>query len=39
MTITVLDSLNQALLRAMDGDERIYVLGEDILDPYGAHSK
>ncbi|HTX90994.1 MAG TPA: transketolase C-terminal domain-containing protein [Anaerolineales bacterium] len=39
MTITVLDSLNQALLRAMDGDERIYVLGEDILDPYGGAFK
>lgn len=36
---TVLESLNSALLRAMDNDERVYVLGEDILDPYGGAFK
>ena len=36
---TVLDSLNQSLHRLMDGDERVVVLGEDILDPYGGAFK
>lgn len=35
----VLESLNSGLLRAMKTDERIYVLGEDILDPYGGAFK
>lgn len=34
--ITVLDSLNSALHRAMAADRRVYLLGEDILDPYGG---
>jgi len=36
---TVLESLNTALHRAMQADERIYILGEDILDPYGGAFK
>lgn len=35
---TVLESLNNALLEAMR-DERVIVLGEDILDPYGGAFK
>jgi pyruvate/2-oxoglutarate/acetoin dehydrogenase E1 component len=36
---TVLASLNNALLEAMRADERVYVLGEDLLDPYGGAFK
>ncbi len=36
---TVLVSLNSALHHALETDERIYVLGEDILDPYGGAFK
>lgn len=36
---TVLESLNTCLHRAMEADERVYVLGEDILDPYGGAFK
>lgn len=36
---TVLDRLNFALHRAMESDVRVYVLGEDILDPYGGAFK
>ena len=36
---TVLESLNQALHKALASDERVYVLGEDILDPYGGAFK
>jgi pyruvate/2-oxoglutarate/acetoin dehydrogenase E1 component len=36
---TVLDRLNSALHHAMQTDERVYVLGEDILDPYGGAFK
>lgn len=36
---TVLDSLNHALHYAMETDPRVYVLGEDILDPYGGAFK
>lgn len=36
---TVLDSLNSALHRAMESDPRLYVLGEDLLDPYGGAFK
>lgn len=35
---TVLESLNKALLEAMR-DERVILLGEDILDPYGGAFK
>ena len=35
----VLDRLNQALLSAMESDGRVYILGEDILDPYGGAFK
>ena len=36
---TVLEALNQALHTAMQADERIYMLGEDLLDPYGGAFK
>jgi pyruvate/2-oxoglutarate/acetoin dehydrogenase E1 component len=36
---SVLDSLNRGLQRAMARDERVYLLGEDILDPYGGAFK
>ena len=36
---TVLESLNTALHQAMQMDERVLVLGEDILDPYGGAFK
>jgi pyruvate/2-oxoglutarate/acetoin dehydrogenase E1 component len=37
--ITVLESLNAALHHAMQTDKRVYLLGEDILDPYGGAFK
>jgi pyruvate/2-oxoglutarate/acetoin dehydrogenase E1 component len=39
MTTTVLDSLNAALHGVMTDDDRVVVLGEDILDPYGGAFK
>ena len=36
---TVLERLNLALHHAMETDERVYILGEDILDPYGGAFK
>lgn len=36
---TVLKSLNTALHRAMQSDERVLLIGEDILDPYGGAFK
>jgi pyruvate/2-oxoglutarate/acetoin dehydrogenase E1 component len=36
---TVLESLNSALHHAMENDERVYVIGEDLLDPYGGAFK
>lgn len=39
MKKTVLDSLNQGLLSALGVDEKVYLLGEDILDPYGGAFK
>jgi acetoin:2,6-dichlorophenolindophenol oxidoreductase subunit beta len=36
---TVLESLNQALTRAMQDDPLVIVLGEDLLDPYGGAFK
>ena len=36
---TVLDRLNHALHYAMETDERVTMLGEDILDPYGGAFK
>jgi len=33
---TVLESLNNALHRAFADDERVLLLGEDVLDPYGG---
>jgi pyruvate/2-oxoglutarate/acetoin dehydrogenase E1 component len=39
MMITILERLNYALHHALETDERVYVLGEDILDPYGGAFK
>jgi len=39
MDKTVLTSLNKGLLSALHQDERVYLLGEDILDPYGGAFK
>jgi pyruvate/2-oxoglutarate/acetoin dehydrogenase E1 component len=39
MTTTVLESLNAALHRALAADERVFILGEDLLDPYGGAFK
>jgi pyruvate/2-oxoglutarate/acetoin dehydrogenase E1 component len=39
MTPTVLERLNSALHSAMQEDESVYILGEDILDPYGGAFK
>jgi pyruvate/2-oxoglutarate/acetoin dehydrogenase E1 component len=36
---TVLDSLNSGLHRAFAADERVILLGEDVLDPYGGAFK
>lgn len=36
---TVLERLNHALHHALETDERVFVLGEDILDPYGGAFK
>ncbi len=36
---TVLDSLNAGLHQAFTADERVYLLGEDLLDPYGGAFK
>ena len=36
---TVLESLSAALHQAMENDARVYVLGEDIQDPYGGAFK
>jgi acetoin:2,6-dichlorophenolindophenol oxidoreductase subunit beta len=37
--MTVLDALNGALHHAMDASASVYMLGEDILDPYGGAFK
>jgi pyruvate/2-oxoglutarate/acetoin dehydrogenase E1 component len=36
---TVLKLLNDSLFKSMEADKRIYLLGEDILDPYGGAFK
>jgi len=36
---TVLESLNSALHQALAADERVVLLGEDLLDPYGGAFK
>jgi pyruvate/2-oxoglutarate/acetoin dehydrogenase E1 component len=36
---TVLDSLNTGLHQAFAADEHVYLLGEDVLDPYGGAFK
>jgi acetoin:2,6-dichlorophenolindophenol oxidoreductase subunit beta len=36
---TVLESLNTALHQALSADERVYLIGEDLLDPYGGAFK
>ena len=35
-SLTVLGSLNQALHELMDAEKDVFLLGEDILDPYGG---
>lgn len=35
----VVENLNRALHKIMEGDSRVYVIGEDILDPYGGAFK
>jgi 2-oxoisovalerate dehydrogenase E1 component len=37
--MTVLQSLNRALFFALQSDERVILMGEDILDPYGGAFK
>jgi len=39
MSQTVLESLNRGLLSAMQSDDSVLLLGEDILDPYGGAFK
>ena len=39
MNATVLSSLNSALYSMMGEDERVIVMGEDLLDPYGGAFK
>ncbi len=39
MKPTVLERLNHALHTAMEADPQVYVLGEDLLDPYGGAFK
>lgn len=39
MNNTVLASLNSALHQAFAQDEKVYLLGEDVLDPYGGAFK
>jgi pyruvate/2-oxoglutarate/acetoin dehydrogenase E1 component len=36
---TVLDSLNSALCKALAANKNVFILGEDILDPYGGAFK
>lgn len=36
---TVLDSLNRGLHTAFEQDQRVYLIGEDLLDPYGGAFK
>jgi len=36
---TVLDALNSALHQAFADDERVYLIGQDLLDPYGGAFK
>jgi acetoin:2,6-dichlorophenolindophenol oxidoreductase subunit beta len=39
MANTVLSRLNHALYSALENDDRVYILGEDILDSYGGAFK
>ena len=39
MKQTVLDSLNHGLLASLKADEKVILMGEDILDPYGGAFK
>jgi acetoin:2,6-dichlorophenolindophenol oxidoreductase subunit beta len=36
---TVLNALNSALKKAMESDQRVILIGEDLLDPYGGAFK
>ncbi|MBL4759656.1 MAG: hypothetical protein JKY80_02225 [Mariprofundaceae bacterium] len=38
-TITVAKAINQALTAVFEQDDRVYLLGEDVLDPYGGAFK
>ncbi len=37
--VTYLQSLQQGLRRLLERDERVYIMGEDVLDPYGGAFK
>lgn len=39
MTNIVLERLNQGLIHAMELDENVHLIGEDLLDPYGGAFK
>lgn len=39
MSESVLDHLNGALRAAMEADERVFIIGEDVADPYGGAFK
>lgn len=39
MSERVVENLNRALHAAMSADERVYFIGEDVLDPYGGAFK
>ena len=36
---TILQNLNEGLVRSMESDKRVFLLGEDLLDPYGGAFK
>lgn len=36
---TVLQHLNEGLIRLMESDKRVFLIGEDLLDPYGGAFK
>lgn len=36
---TVLKYLNEGLIRSMESDKRVFLIGEDLLDPYGGAFK
>ena len=36
---TILESLNRGLRTCLEESDRVYVIGEDVLDPYGGAFK